>query len=70
MRPSLRWGHSGAMVAGAGRMVEAFLHGISPTDSTTFLAVGGGLLLVSLLACMAPARKAMKVQPMQALRYE
>jgi putative ABC transport system permease protein len=55
---------------GAGRMVEAFLHGVSTTDVTTLTVVACGLLAVSLLACLVPARRAMRVDLMQALREE
>jgi ABC-type lipoprotein release transport system permease subunit len=47
-----------------------FLYGIQPTDLTTISSVSLLLLAVALLACYIPARKAMKVDPMIALRYE
>jgi predicted permease len=52
------------------RLMTRFLYGIQPTDPTTFAAVSLLLMAVALLACYMPSRKAMKVDPMIALRYE
>ncbi|HKV35468.1 MAG TPA: ABC transporter permease [Pyrinomonadaceae bacterium] len=52
------------------RVMTDLLFGVTSTDAVTFLSVGGLLLLVSFLACYIPARRATKVDPLIALRYE
>ena len=58
------------MAFGAAQLVSSLLYGVAPTDPTTFIAVGTVLCAVTLLACYLPARRAMRVDPMVALRYE
>jgi len=52
------------------RVLTAYLFGIGATDPTTFAGVSLLLTLVSLAACLIPALRAMRVDPMEALRYE
>ena len=53
-----------------GRILASFLYKVSPVDPVVFLAAPILLAAISLLACYLPARKAARVEPMVALRYE
>jgi len=52
------------------RFMESMLFGVTPTDKLTFIAVSFLLFLVALCASLIPARRATKVDPLVALRYE
>ncbi len=52
------------------RVMAGLLFGVSTTDAVTFVTVSTGLIVIALLACYIPARRAAKVDPLVALRYE
>ena len=52
------------------RTIKSLLFEVSPTDPIVFTAIPLLLVMVSLLACYTPARKATKVDPLEALRDE
>ncbi|MEP6765132.1 MAG: ABC transporter permease [Gemmatimonadaceae bacterium] len=53
-----------------GRVTQSLLFNVSPTDPTTFAIVGFVILGVALLACIVPANRAMRVDPLVAIRNE
>lgn len=57
-----------ALAFWAGRLVQARLYGVQAGDPVSFALSAGVLALVALVACWAPARKAMRVDPVVALR--
>jgi len=54
----------------AGRVVRSLLYGTQPLDATVFVLVAITLLSVAMLACLIPAWRASRLDPMQALRTE
>lgn len=52
------------------KAVAQLVFGISPADPLTFFASAAVLIAVALIACLVPARRAMHIEPMLALRYE
>ncbi len=59
-----------AVALGLTRLMSAMLFGVQPTDVITFACVAVLLCVVALLACYVPARRAARLDPMQALRAE
>jgi len=60
-------------IAGAfavGRILASLLHEVKPDDPAIFIATAGLLAIVALIACYLPARRAARLDPMTALRYE
>jgi predicted permease len=55
---------------GLTRFLQKMLFGVTPTDPATFAVISLLVVFVAMLACIVPARRAMKVDPLKALRYE
>jgi ABC-type antimicrobial peptide transport system permease subunit len=75
MRDGMRLAAGGTLlgIAGAlllGRLLSGMLYGIGPSDPATYLSITVVILAVALVACFIPARRATRVQPTEALRYE
>ncbi len=52
------------------RLINSLLFGVQPTDLATFALVSLALFTTAVIACYLPARRATKVDPLVALRYE
>jgi putative ABC transport system permease protein len=57
-----------AATISARRVLETQLFGIAPTDVGTYTMVAAGVLTAAILACLLPARRALRVSPLVALR--
>jgi len=58
------------LAAALSRTAASLLYGVSPVDAPTFVAVPVFLLLIAVVACLVPARRAASLDPNRALRYE
>jgi len=75
LRQGMKLAAVGVLIGLAGafaltHLIRGLLFGVAPTDPLTFVGVSLVLLLVALLACWLPGRRAARVDPMEALRYE
>jgi ABC-type lipoprotein release transport system permease subunit len=61
-------GLAGAL--GLTRLMQGLLYGVSPSDPRTLAVTPAFLALIALAACWIPARRAARVDPMEALRHE
>jgi putative ABC transport system permease protein len=59
-----------ALAFGLTRFIAAFLYGVKPTDPVTYSIVAVALVAVAMLASYVPARRALRVDPIIALRYQ
>jgi ABC-type lipoprotein release transport system permease subunit len=59
-----------ALAAMLAQLIEGLLFGVESSDPVTFLLAPGLLALTALFACLAPALRAVRVDPLVALRYE
>jgi len=75
MGQGLRWVSIGLLIGVSlgfllTRMLASLLFGVGPTNLLTYIAVSGVMLAVAALACYLPAVRAIRIDPMRALRYE
>jgi putative ABC transport system permease protein len=65
-------GVAGGLAASFGltRLISTLLFEVTATDTATFAFISAGLFAITLIACYVPARRATKIDPLKALRYE
>jgi ABC-type antimicrobial peptide transport system permease subunit len=59
-----------AAASGTGRLLQGMLVGTGPADPVTLGAISAVLIAVAMMACFWPARRATRLDPVKALRYE
>jgi len=59
-----------ALALGLTQLIKVFLYGVKPTDPLTYAIGAIALVAVALLACLIPAVRAIRVDPIVSLRYE
>jgi putative ABC transport system permease protein len=75
LRQGVGWSLAGlalgiaSAVAGS-RLLNGMLYGVSPVDSITYASVAAGLAIVVVVACLVPASRAMRVDPITTMRAE
>ena len=57
-----------ALALAGARLLSAFLYGISAYDAVTLVAVSGAVVIASAIACLVPARRAARIDPLAALQ--
>jgi ABC-type antimicrobial peptide transport system permease subunit len=55
---------------GATRLVAQFLYAVTPTDPATFALVVGGVITIAMLAAAVPARRTLRINPLDVLRVD
>jgi len=75
MREGAKFSFAGIALGLAGavvvtRLLASELYGVSPMDVATYFVVTGAMAVTSLLACYVPTRRAMRVDPLTALRQD
>jgi ABC-type antimicrobial peptide transport system permease subunit len=75
LRRGLLWSLSGLAIGSVAaalcaRWMRSTLYGVTPFDAATYATAGAALLVVAVLACVVPARRAVRVDPLIAMRSE
>jgi ABC-type antimicrobial peptide transport system permease subunit len=59
-----------AMALACGRVLDGLLYGIEPNDPLVLVTVASGLIVIALIASVVPARRAVSIDPLTALRHD
>jgi ABC-type antimicrobial peptide transport system permease subunit len=60
----------GASALALSRIMSSLLYGVTPTDPVAFVLIGPALMIIALTAAFMPVRKALAVNPSEALRHD